>query len=41
MLVKELQLESYDPVLLYKPQGVTDPKLPTISQDGFILVIQT
>ena len=41
MLVKELQAEPYNPILLYKPQGITDPKLSTISKDGFILALQT
>ena len=41
MLVKELQAEPYNPILLYKPQGITDPKLPGISKDGFILALQT
>ena len=41
MLVKELQAESYNPILLYKPQGITDLKLSTISKDGFILALQT
>lgn len=41
MLVKELQAEPYNPILLYKPQGITDPNLSTISKDGSILALQT
>ena len=41
MLVRELHTEPYDPILLYKPQGITDPTLPAISKDGFVLALQT
>ena len=41
MLIKELQAEPYNPILLYKPQGITDSNLSTISKDGFILALQT
>ena len=41
LLVKELQLESYNPIIAYKPQGVTVPELPTLPKDGFVLAIQT
>lgn len=41
MLVKELRAEPYNPLLLYKPQGITDPNLSTISKDGFMLALQT
>ena len=41
MLVKELRAESYNPVLLYKPQSITDNKLSSVSKDRFILALQT
>ena len=41
MIVKELQAEPYNPILLYKPQGTTDSKLSMISKDGFIFALQT
>ena len=40
-VVSDLREEPYDPVLLFKPQGEHDPKLPKIPADGFILGIQT
>ena len=39
-MVSDLREEPYDPVLLFKPQGEHDPKLPKIPADGFILGIQ-
>ena len=41
LLVKELQKEDYNPILLYKPQGVADPTLSNVPQDRFILALQT
>ena len=40
LLVKELQKEKYNPILLYKPQGIVDPNIP-VPQDRFILALQT
>lgn len=40
-VVASLREEPYDPVLLYKAQGESDPKHPNIPADGFILAIQT
>ena len=40
ILVKELQKEKYNPILLYKPQGIVDPSIP-LPQDRFILALQT
>lgn len=40
LLVKELQKESYDPILLYKPQGIIDSDVP-LPKDRFMLAIQT
>ena len=40
LLVNELQSEDYDPILLYKPQGIDDSN-KKIPQDRFVLVIQT
>ena len=41
LLVKELHLESYDPILTYIPQGVFVPELPTVPKYGFVLALQT
>ena len=41
MIVNELRGESYDPVLLYKPQHSTSPEYATIPDNVFILGIQT
>lgn len=40
LLVKELQNEKYDPILLYKPQGVVDPAIP-LPKERFLLALQT
>ncbi len=40
LLVKELQREKYNPILVYKPQSMFDPNVP-IAEDRFILAIQT
>ena len=41
MLVKELRLKSHNPILVYKPQGTTDPKPPNVAKDGFVLALRT
>lgn len=41
LTVKTLQTENYNPILLYKPQGIQLPELPKIEKDAFILAIQT
>ena len=41
LLVKEIQLESYNPIIAYKPQGVVVPEIPKIPKDGFLLALQT
>ncbi len=40
LLVTELKNEDYNPILLYKPQGVVDTDIK-IPQDRFVLAIQT
>ncbi len=40
ILIKELQSEDYNPILIYKPQGVVDPDV-SASKDRFLLAIQT
>lgn len=33
LTVEELQQEPFDPVLIYKPQGVTNPNYPTLTEE--------
>ena len=40
ILVKELQSEEYNPILIYKPQGTFDPDIP-LSEDRFLFAMQT
>ena len=40
ILVKELQSEKYNPILIYKPQGTFDPDIP-LSEDRFLFAMQT
>ena len=40
-IVTELRTESPSPLLAYKPQGVKDETLPTLSEDTFFLVLMT
>ncbi len=39
MLVKELEKESYNPVLLYKKQHESNPNYPMPSEESFILAM--
>ena len=41
ILVQELQQEPFDPILIYKPQGMLKEEYPTLSRDSFILAVQT
>ena len=41
LTVSELQQESFNPVLLFKPQGVILPEYATLSESSFVLAIQT
>ena len=41
LIVEELRNEPYNPVLIYKPQGRSDPQFPTLQDDTFVLAIQT
>lgn len=40
-IIKELQQESPSPILLYKPQGVTNPDHTSLGQSSFLIVIMT
>ena len=40
ILVKELQSEEYNPILIYKPQGTFDLDIP-LSEDRFLFAMQT
>jgi hypothetical protein len=40
-LVQELQQEPFDPILIYKPQGMLKEECPTLSRDSFVLAVQT
>ena len=41
LFVQELRGEPYDPILLYKRQQQIDQENPSLSQDAFLLAIQT
>ena len=41
LAVKELQHEPFNPVLIYKPQGVKSSEHPALTEDAFVLVLQT
>lgn len=41
LVVAELQQEPFNPVLVYKPQGVLDNQYPSLPMESFILIIQT
>ena len=41
LVVAELQQESFNPILVYKPQGTLDSQYPSLPVDSFILIIQT
>ena len=41
LFVQELQGEPYDPILLYKQQHEINQQLPSLTQDAFLLAIQT
>ena len=41
LFVQELQGEPYDPILLYKRQHEINQQLPSLTQDAFLLAIQT
>ena len=40
-IVAELRQESPSPILLYKPQGILDPEIPSLAKESFLLVIMT
>lgn len=41
LLVSELQEESFDPILCYKPQGRVESEHPNLPKTAFVLAIQT
>lgn len=41
IFVQELQMEPFNPILLYKPQGELMEEYPTLSKESFLLAIQT
>ena len=41
LVVTELQQESFNPILVYKPQGTLDSQYPSLPVESFILIIQT
>ena len=41
VIVEELREEPFNPILIYKPQGTKDPLYSTLSDDTFILALQT
>ena len=41
IIVQELQAEPYNPILIYKPQGIVMQEYPTLSEGSFVLGIQT
>ena len=41
MIVNELRMEVYDPLLLYKAQHVKDSQYPILPNDAFMLAIQS
>ena len=40
-IVSELKQETPTPVLLYKPQGRTDPEFPMLAEGTFLIVLMT
>ena len=41
LFVQELQLEPYNPILLYKHQHENDPAYPSLPKESFLLALQT
>ena len=41
MMVAELKEEPFNPILIFKPQGIQDPAYPTLQMESFVLVLQT
>lgn len=41
ILVQELQQEPFDPILMYKPQGMLKEEYGTLGRDSFVLAVQT
>ena len=39
-MVQELKEEPFNSVLIYKPQGMREPRYPMVSEDTFMLVLQ-
>ena len=41
LIVEELKNEPYNPVLIYRPQGRTEPHYPMLQDKTFVLALQT
>ena len=41
MMVAELKEEPFNPILIFKPQGIQDPAYSTLPAESFLLAIQT
>ena len=41
LVVAELQQEPFNPILVYKPQGILDNQYPSLPTESFTLIIQT
>ena len=41
VMIQELKEEPFDPILVYKPQGMKEPQYPMVPEDTFLLAIQT
>ena len=41
VMVQELTEEPFNPVLIYKPQGMKETQYPMVPEDTFMLVLQT
>ena len=41
LAIAELQQEPFNPILVYKPQGMSDSQCTSLPMESFILIIQT
>ena len=41
IMVAELKEESFNPILIFKPQGIKDPTYPYLPAESFVLALQT
>ncbi len=40
-IVSQLQNESFDPILFFKPQGRLEPECPNLPESAFVLAVQS